>query len=187
MRIKGANSAPWPLHEFLLLNPRKTKRNDYYRFNEENVRSHAQRFLGRFDTAILHWEESPILDVMIERKFPVNELPANVKAEDLFQAGLYTLALSESGVSCRDAQLVIVYCLQDIARKCLDGNSSRDCWRCSDGRKFHRRYKEKDVRKHLKRLDEVWYDKRKPRPSPSLQTCRPCPYGKNGKCNYSEI
>ena len=184
--VRNANPAPWNLYEFLLLNPSKRRHNEYYRFNEEMVRSNANRFLGRFDTAILHWEESPILDVMIERKFPENNLPERAKEEDVFQAGLYTLALSESGVSCNETQLATIYCLQDTAKRCLEGNSAFDCWRCSNGRKFLRRFKEKDVKNHLKRLDEVWYNKRRPRPSPSQLKCKSCPYGKNGRCNYSE-
>ena len=186
VRAMNASSAPWNLYEFLLFNPSKRRHNEYYRFNEESVRSHAYRFLGRFDTAILHWKESPILDIMIERKFPENTLPDRVKEEDVFQAGLYTLALSESGVSCNETQLVIIYCLQDNAKRCVEGNSSLDCWRCSNCRKFLRRFNERDVRKHLKRLDEVWYNKRNPKPSPSQLKCKSCPYGKNGKCNYAE-
>ncbi len=186
-KVRRANAAPWDLHEFLLLNPSKGKYNEYYRFNEETVRSHTHRFLGRFDTAILHWEKSPILDAMVERKFPVNNLPERVKEEDIFQAGLYTLALAESGVSCSETQLAIIYCLQDTAKRCLSKKSPINCWSCPEGKKFHRKYNEKIVRKQLKRLDEVWYNKRKPKPSPSPQTCGTCPYGRNGKCNYSEI
>ena len=54
-KMRNAKSAPWDLQEFLSLNPSSPKRNEFYRFSEESVRSHAHRFVGRFDGAILHW------------------------------------------------------------------------------------------------------------------------------------
>ena len=186
-KLRYAQSAPWDLHEFLNLNPSKPKRNEYYRFNEEPVRSHAHRFVGRFDSAILHWEERPVLDMIIENKFPVNYLPDRAKREDIFQAGLYTLALSESGVSCNSTKLVIIYCLQDTARRCLRGNSAKMCWQCDKGRLFTKDYDQKKIMNRLSMINEVWYGKRKPRANSTDDNCRPCPFSKNGKCNYSAI
>lgn len=185
--INRADTSPWTLHEFISLKPSKRASRVYYRFNEENVRSHAHRYLGRFDTAILHWEESPILDYIIERKFPANRLPDSIKEEDMFQAGLYALALAESGVSAREAKLVTIYCLQDEARRCLEKNTPGKCWKCSNGRRFVRRYNEREIEKYLKKADEVWYHKRKPKPSPSDKKCRLCPYSRDGSCNYSAV
>ncbi len=90
--LRNAKTSPWDLHEFLNLKPGHPKPHEYYRFSEESVRSHAHRFVGRFDSAILHWKEVPILDMIVENKFPVNYLPEKVKKEDFFQAGLYALA-----------------------------------------------------------------------------------------------
>ncbi|MGY5880277.1 MAG: hypothetical protein RTV31_08500 [Candidatus Thorarchaeota archaeon] len=186
-KMRNAKSAPWDLQEFLSLNPSSPKRNEFYRFSEESVRSHAHRFVGRFDGAILHWEDVPILDLIVENKFPVSYLPNKVKKEDIFQAGLYTLALAETGVSCRDTKLVVIYCLQDTAKKCLHGNSLRKCWDCGEGKIFSKKYDQREIMKNLTRIDAVWYKKRKPRASPSEDNCRPCPYSRNGKCNYSAV
>lgn len=186
-KLRNAKTAPWDLHEFLNLKPSHSKSMEYYRFSEESVRSHAHRFVGRFDGAILHWEEVPILDLIIENKFPVSYLPDKGKKEDFFQAGLYALALAESGVSCINTKLVTIYCLQDIAKRCLLGNSPKKCWDCEEGRSFSKRFDQQEIRKHLKRIDEVWYKKRSARASPTEANCRPCPYSKNGKCNYSAV
>lgn len=186
-KIKKAKLSPWNLYEFLHLNPDKGGKGECYRFNEEIVRSHAHRFLGRFDSAVLHWEESPILDAVIERKFPTNNLPEKIKEEDIFQAGLYALALSESGVSCAQAKLVTIYCLQDTAKRCLEGNHLGECWKCSEARKFIRGYREKEIKKYLKRLDDIWYSRRKAKASPSVSKCSSCPFCRNGICNNSAI
>jgi hypothetical protein len=185
--MSNANLAPWNFHEFLNLNPSNPKRNEFYRFSEEPVRSHAHRYIGRFDGAILHWEDAPILDLIIENKFPVNYLPERVKKEDIFQAGLYALALAESGVSCRDAKLVIIYCLQDVAKRCQHGNLQRRCWDCSDGKIYSQKFDQREIMKTLTRINDVWYMRRNPHASPSEDNCRPCPYSKNGRCNYSAV
>jgi len=184
-KMKRAEKAPWDLYEFLHLEPSKQKVKEYYRFNEESVRSHSHRFVGRFDSAILHWEEVPVLDLIIENKFPVSYLPEKVRKEDIFQAGLYALALEETGVSCRDTRLVTIYCLQDIAKRCLQGNTPKKCWDCGEGKIFSKSFNPQKIRKALKKLDEVWYKKRKPKASPTPSKCRVCPYSKNGKCNHS--
>jgi len=186
-KMRRAQKAPWDLHEFLSLNPSKPKHNEYYRFSEESVRSHAHRFVGRFDGAILHWEEVPILDMIIENKFPVSYLPERVKREDIFQAGLYALALADTGVSCRNAKLVIIYCLQDVAKRCLQGNTPRMCWECGEGKIFTQNFDQHTIMKALSKLDDVWYKKRRPRANPTEANCRPCPYSKDGKCNHSAV
>ncbi|TFG99551.1 hypothetical protein E4H12_02265 [Candidatus Thorarchaeota archaeon] len=186
-KMRNAQTSPWDLHEFLSLNPSKPKHNDYYRFSEESVRSHAHRFVGRFDGAILHWEEAPILDMIVENKFPVNYLPEKERREDIFQAGLYALALAETGVSCKDAKLVIIYCLQDVAKRCVNGNLPRRCSDCGEGKIFSQNFNQREIMKTLTKIDEVWYKKRQPRASPSESNCRLCPYSKDGKCNHSAV
>jgi hypothetical protein len=185
--IRTSQNATWSLIEFTQLCPSKLRKKEYYRFTEETVRSSAYRYNGRFDSAVLHWEEVPILDVIIEYKFPVTHLPVNMKDEDKFQAGLYALALAESGISCSSAKLVTVYCLQDVAKTCTRRNSKSECWNCRDGRIFEKRFNAEAVQKQLKKLDEVWYGKRAPKASPTEAKCRLCPFSKKGVCNYSAI
>ena len=150
------------------------------------MRSLGHRYIGRFDTAILHWEEAPVLDLVIDYKFPVRYLPEKKRSEDIFQAGLYALALYESGVSCSGTRLVNIYCLQDQAKRCMESSSIKECWRCGDSKIHVKRFNPKQVIKALKKMDEVWYDGRRPRPSPEHGKCRACPYSKD-KCNYSAV
>jgi CRISPR/Cas system-associated exonuclease Cas4 (RecB family) len=150
------------------------------------VRSLGHRFVGRMDAAILHWEKAPILDLVIEYKFPVKHLPKQARQEDVFQSGLYALALLESGVSCSSTRLLVIYCLQSKAKRCLDRKSNRDCWQCSDGKVCTTRFRPKNVLGKLRKLDEVWYNGRKPRPAQEPNRCRVCPYS-NGRCNYSTV
>ena len=186
-KLRNAETSPWDLNEFLNLKPGRPKSNEYYRFSEESVRSHAHRFVGRFDSAILHWKEVPILDLIIENKFPVSYLPEKAKKEDFFQAGLYALALSESGVSCSDTKLVVVYCLQHVAKRCLFGNDPKKCGDCREGRIFSKQFNQREISKYLEKIDEVWNKKRRPKANPTEANCRPCPYSRNGKCNYSAV
>ncbi len=186
MKLRRAIQATLSLSEFLKMKPERWKLNQYYFFSEENVRSLGHRFVGRLDGVVLHREETPILDLVIEYKFPLKYLPKKARPEDVFQSGLYALALLESGVSCSSTRLVTIYCLQDRAKRCLDRKSTRDCWRCSDGKTFTTRFKPKSVLRKLERLDEVWYRGRKPRPAQVQSACRVCPYSKD-KCNYSLV
>ena len=186
LKIKQAISAPWDLSEFLRLKPKPWKINRYYSFTEEIVRSLGHRFVGRLDSAILHWKNVPVLDIIIEYKFPKKHLPDRARKEDVFQSGLYALALLESGVSCSSTKIVIIYCLQDNAKKCFSKKSTRDCWRCRNGRTFVSAFRPKQVLKELTRLNEVWYDGRKPRPSQDAHSCQVCPYRK-GICNHSLV
>ena len=186
MKLKRATPATWSLSEFLKMKQNRWKVNQYYFFSEENIRSLGHRFVGRLDGAVLHHEDTPILDIVIEYKFPLKYLPKKARPEDVFQAGLYALALLESGVSCSSTKLVTIYCLQDMAKRCLDRRSSRDCWRCSDGLTFVTRFKPRSVIRKLGRLDEVWYQGRQPRPAQEQSRCRACPYSKD-RCNYSLV
>jgi hypothetical protein len=183
--MRRSQIAPWSLIEFIKLHPSPRKKLEYYRFREEIVRSFAYRYIGRFDTAILHWKNVPILDVLIEYKFPVSQLPAKMKEEDQFQAGLYSLALAENGVSCSSTKLITIYCLQDNAKICSKRNSKSNCWSCGDGKIFEIRFNAETVQKQLKKLDEVWYKKRQPKATPSETKCRLCPFSKKRVCNYS--
>jgi hypothetical protein len=186
MKMKKAIPAKWNLLDFLKLKPSRWNLNKYYSFSEETVRSLGHRFVGRLDGAVLHWEKVPILDLVIEYKFPVNHLPKQARKEDVFQSGLYALALLESGVSCASTKLVTIYCLQEKAKRCFDRKSTRECWLCSDGKTCVTRFKPNSVLMKLKRLDEVWYNGRKSIPAQNLSSCRACPYS-NGRCNYSVL
>lgn len=186
-KLRKARTTPWTFLEFLELHPSRWTKREYYRFSEEPVRSSAHRFIGRFDTAIMHWEESPILDILIEYKFPVNVLPERMQEEDCFQAGLYALAIKEYGISCSTSRLVVVYCLQDTAKRCLQNISRRDCWSCGEGRIYGRNFNPKSIRKDLERLDQVWYGRRSPQAMPTESKCRACPFSKQGECQYADI
>ena len=186
MKTKRAISAPWTLSEFLKIKPNRWKPNQYYSFSEENVRSLGHRFVGRLDGAVLHWENVPVLDLVIEYKFPVRHLPKEARSEDVFQSGLYALALLESGVSCASTRLVTIYCLQDKAKRCLDRKTTRVCWRCSDGKTYVTRFKPKSLLRKLRKLDEVWYNGRQPKPAQDPNRCRVCPFS-DGRCNYSTV
>lgn len=185
--LKKAKTTEWGLDEFLKLKPSRYDRKEYYQFTEESVRSHAHRYVGRFDAAVLHWEEGPILDLLIERKFPSSILPDAAKEEDIFQAGLYALALLESGMSCSSTRLVIIYCLQNRAKRCSNSKSQRDCWLCCDGKVFYQKFQPDKVQKKLRTLDEVWYNKRQPKASPNQYKCMTCPFSGQGVCNYSAV
>ena len=123
-------------------------------------------------------------DAIIERKFPTRHLPDKIREEDLFQAGLYALALMESGVSCSSARLVLVYCLQSSAERCIGKNHS-DCVACRKGAVFSRRFNQKRVLRALEKLDEIWFHNRKPKATPSEWKCRGCTFGRDGSCNHS--
>ncbi|MFW9861105.1 MAG: hypothetical protein ACFFEX_11900 [Candidatus Thorarchaeota archaeon] len=182
-RIRGAVSSKWTLQEFLRLR-KKPEPERSFLFSEQSVYSLGHRFNGRFDNAVLHWEEVPVLDAIIERKFPTKHIPLKPRKEDFFQAGLYALALMETGVSCATTRLVLVYCSQRTAKNCI-GKNQADCVSCGDGMLYSRRFNQKRVLKALAKLDEVWYQGRKPKASPSGEKCRVCPYGRNGICNRS--
>ena len=184
--MRRAVSAPVCLSEFLTKEERQRKSHFYYFFSEETVRSLGHRFVGRFDGAVIHWEDVAVLDLVIEYKFPSHQLPSHKKPEDVFQAGLYALALMESGISCSSTKLVTIYCPQDRAEKCLERKSIRDCWRCSESRSYVAKFRPNDVLRTLRRLDEVWYEGRKPKPTQEEYNCRVCPY-RNDRCSYSLV
>jgi len=177
--------APWDLNTFLHLESESPEPNQYYSFAEEAVVSMGHRYNGRFDQAILRFEGVPILEIVIERKFPSRNTPEIVRTEDMFQAGLYALALMERGVSCSSTRLVVIYCTQKAASNCAIAGKSVNCFECGKGSIFQQKFNLKRVLKTLKKLDEVWYKRRKPKPSPEVGKCRACPYSTNGACSHS--
>ncbi len=177
--------APWDLNTFLHLESNPHKPDQYYKFAEETIVSMGHRYSGKFDQAVLRFDGVPILEAVIERKFPVRNLPEIVRTEDMFQAGLYALALMESGVSCSSTRLVVLYCTQEAASNCVRVGKGVNCFGCKKGRAFQQRFNLERVLKTLKKLDEIWCMKRKPMPSPEVGKCRACPYGSNGVCNHS--
>ncbi|MFW9967153.1 MAG: hypothetical protein ACFFEA_08360 [Candidatus Thorarchaeota archaeon] len=182
-RIRRAQASEWTLDQFLNLKNKPSSSKSYL-FHEQAIFSLGHRFNGRFDNAVLHWEEVPILDAIIERKFPRRYLPEKPRDEDIFQAGLYALALMERGVSCSFARLLFVYCMQRKAKQCI-GRNHNDCIACRDGRVFNRSFSQKQVVRALDKIDEVWYKGRKPKARPDKWNCQSCPYGRNGTCNHS--
>ena len=147
--------APWDLNTFLHLESESPEPNQYYSFAEEAVVSMGHRYNGRFDQAILRFEGVPILEIVIERKFPSRNTPEIVRTEDIFQAGLYALALMERGVSCRSTRLVVIYCTQKAASNCAIAGKSVNCFECGKGSIFQQKFNLKRVLKTLKKLDEV--------------------------------
>ncbi|MFX1481861.1 MAG: hypothetical protein ACFFCP_01585 [Promethearchaeota archaeon] len=186
MKMRRAVPTKLTLLDFIHSKPSRLERNQLYLFSEETVRSLGYRFIGRFDTAVLHWEDAPILDLIIEHKFPIRHLPRQNRMEDIFQAGLYALALFESGVSCSSTKLVTIYCLQDDAKRCFERGSVAECWKCGKSRIHIKRFNPRSIIRTLKKMDEVWYHGRKPKPSPDPEKCRICPYSMD-RCNYSVV
>ena len=185
--INRSIDSPWDLNTFLHLESDQPESNQYFSFAEEAVVSMGHRYSGRFDQAILRFDGVPVLEVVIERKFPSRNMPKIVRTEDMFQAGLYALALMESGVSCSSTRLVVMYCTQKAASNCVHEGKGLICFKCRNGRVFQEKFSPKKVLKTLKRLDEVWYERRKPKPSPEVGKCKACPYGTDGVCNHSAV
>jgi hypothetical protein len=183
--INRAIDSPWDLTTFLHLESDQPESNQYFSFAEEAVVSMGHRYSGRFDQAVLRFDGIPILEAVIERKFPSRNMPKIVRTEDMFQAGLYALALMESGVSCSSTWLVVMYCTQKAASNCVHEGKRVNCFECRKGCVFQEKFNSRKVLKTLKRLDEVWYERRKPKPSSEVGKCTACPYGTNGVCNHS--
>lgn len=170
--------------EFKEIPPRRRK-NTMVLLQEQIVKSLGHRYIGRFDASVVSWDDAPIVHMVLERKYPANCLPQDLRPEDLFQTGLYALALMESGFSCSSTQLVVVYCLQERALKCKRSSDSSKCVKCKDARVFSRSFRPEKLLRELKRLDEIWYSGRVPKPQPSVLNCRVCPFG-SSICDYSE-
>lgn len=184
---RSAQVSKTSLVDFLELLKSKRKYGVHYLFNEQLVRSSKHRIVGRFDSAVLHWvQQGPVLDQIIEFKFPTKILPDHAYSHDLFQAGLYALALEDHRVNTDKAQLVLVYCLQKTAEKCLS-SSNQGCLMCGKGRVFVKSFDRKGVLRDLKRLDQIWFDNRRPRASPSGDKCIACPYSHDHSCKYSAV
>ncbi|MGQ4910766.1 MAG: hypothetical protein ACP6KW_01220 [Candidatus Thorarchaeota archaeon] len=178
----------WTVHEFLTLREKRRDLRGLILLQEQTVVSLTNRYTGRFDAAVVHRNaDGAVLDVVLERKFPATHIPESARSEDIFQAGLYALAMKERGFRCDTTRLAVVYCLQETAEACLNQNSRRSCWECSRGRFFEREFKPKLVLKQIRRLNEVWYGKRKPRKASTPERCRPCPHSKSGRCNYAVV
>lgn len=177
--------APWSLKFFLKNYSHQTMKNTQYLFTEQLVTSRRYRIKGRFDQAILHSTEKPTLDMIIENKFPVHVLPNKVHSEDMFQAGLYALALMDQRISITSTKLVIIYCLQKYALECTIKSKHQNCLKCGHSRVFVNRFAPSKVIKKLRKLDEVWNSYRKPKASPNKLKCRICPYD-NSRCKYSK-
>ncbi len=182
--LRRSTPAQWSLRTFLNLPEKMRESEKHYLFNEQSVFSMGHKFVGRFDQAVLHWKTGPILDLVVERKFPTRVLPERIKEHDMFQAGLYAVALMERGVSCQKTRLATIYCLQHKAAMCLEKKSATDCIRCGSGKVFVRKFRPSRVLKTLAKLDEVWFSGRKPRASPSKSKCRQCPHSKTHACKY---
>ncbi len=185
--LKSAQIAEWDLSSFMKLVRNRPKSSKAFLFTEESIHSMAYRFLGRFDAAVLRWDESPILEVMIERKFPAKYLPNKAREEDVFQASLYALALRECGMSCSSTKIVTIYCLQHEAKRCIQSNDAKSCINCDRGRVYVNKFNTRETTKAIERLDQIWFRDRKPIASPEKEKCIRCPYSKNGQCNYSAI
>ena len=184
---KGVGISPWDLRTFLHLENRRHKPNKAFLFSEELVISMGHRFKGRFDQAIIRWDEVPILELLIERKFPVRIIPDKAKSEDVFQAGLYALALMEQGVSCSSTKLAIIYCLQKNAKECVNAGIPANCLKCKKGRIFKEKFRPKKIIRAIGKLNQMWYQGRKPRPNPETSKCIACPYRERHLCNYSAV
>jgi hypothetical protein len=172
--IRGAEPARWSLRDFIHLQSNRPKSSSTFIFREESIRSLGHRFAGRFDFAILHWEEAPVLDAIVERKFPLKHLPSKPRPEDVFQAGLYALSLMESGVSCSSTRLFLIYCLQEPASRCI-GKNGAECLTCGEKAMFVKSFRPERVLRGLRKLDEVWYRGRKPRATPNDSKCKGVP------------
>jgi hypothetical protein len=175
------------LTSFLQAAERAVHKKGLYLFTEENVVSMTYRFSGRLDAAIVGWNSGPVLDAIVERKFPRRYLPTKAYPEDVFQGSLYALALKEKGFSVSSTHIVAVYCIQDEAEKCMQRGTGLSCLTCGKGKLFVSKLKERAIAKAIGRLDEVWYRGRKPRPNPSVTSCRRCPFSTDGTCNFTAV
>lgn len=193
LRISGmqgllkAKRTPGDLTSFLQAVEKGEHRRGSYIFTEENVVSMTFRFRGRFDAAIAAWNSGPVLEAIVERKFPRKHLPTKAYREDVFQGSLYALALKEKGLSVSSTRIITIYCIQDMAEKCLKKGTGLHCLTCGKGKVFISKLRERSVAKAISRLDEVWYRGRDPEPNPSASTCRRCPFSTDGSCNFTAV
>ncbi|RDE16844.1 MAG: hypothetical protein C4K47_00875 [Candidatus Thorarchaeota archaeon] len=173
------------IDDFLRNGAREGCTDKHYLLREQMVYCPSHSFKGRFDQAIFRFDETPTLELLIERKFPTRHLLKKGRPEDFFQAALYSLALASKGVNCEPTLLLIIYCKQRDASDCARRLIPSECAACRKGRTFSRRYNPREVLKALRRLDEIWYEGRSPRASPAADKCAGCPHGKAGHCEYS--
>jgi hypothetical protein len=183
--LKRSVTPAFSIDDFLHSRVRESDAGRYYIFKEQMVYSTEHSFRGRFDQAVVRCEDKPVLEMVIERKFPTHSLPLNGRPEDFLQAGLYSLAFAERGVNCESARLLLMYCRQKDAQNCSRRSSLAKCATCPRGRLFQKRFRSHDVLRVLHRLDKVWTGERRARASPSHEKCVACAFGKNGYCEYS--
>ncbi|MGY5852671.1 MAG: hypothetical protein RTU92_03810 [Candidatus Thorarchaeota archaeon] len=184
--ILDAKRSSWSIQDFLEHRTNRPHQGQAFSFKEGFVTSSRYRIKGKFDQAILYWTVNPILEAVIERKFPRRILPDNARKEDVFQAELYALALAEMGAVAADCKIIVIYCLQKEASVCVDRN--RDgCLNCRTGRRFVSRLNLNRVTKKLDKLNNEWYGSKTPRAKPSRETCIICPYSRKRGCKHSAI
>ncbi|TFG14460.1 hypothetical protein EU537_03305 [Candidatus Thorarchaeota archaeon] len=184
--VKQSSVTQTSLKQFITKKPLETRAGDYFVFTEESVYSISKRFKGRFDMAILHWEDSAILDVVFERKFPSAHLPSRAHHYDVFQTSLYALALMDSGVSCGTTKVVVIYCRQADAMKCQHNRSMAFCLSCDKSAVFEDSFSPKQTMMNLEKLDPYWFEGREPKASPNPHKCSTCPYASKQLCRWSK-
>ncbi|MEM2141867.1 MAG: hypothetical protein QXS20_03030 [Candidatus Thorarchaeota archaeon] len=162
----------------------ETELGRYLSFHEQPVQSIVNRIAGIPDSVYMHIKDRPVVDIVVERKYPSRSLPRKAYPEDVFQASLYALALSDNGMDCRQTRLALIYCLQDRARRCMSGERNL-CIGCRYGRVFISSFNRERTLSDLLRLDEIWFRMRTPRPSSRKDTCARCPYSDRRVCPYS--
>ncbi|MGY5875849.1 MAG: hypothetical protein RTU30_08895 [Candidatus Thorarchaeota archaeon] len=185
-KILDAKRSSWSIQDFLEHRTNRPHQGQVFSFKEGLVTSSTYRIKGRFDQAILYWDANPILEAVIERKFPRRILPEKVRNEDVFQAELYALTLTEMGAISADCKIIVIYCLQQEASTCVDRN--RDgCLNCRKGRRFVSGFNLNRVAKKLDKLNKEWYKSKTPRANSSRDSCIICPYSRKRGCKHSTI
>ncbi len=182
--IATASQSPIPLREFLEQDLDGSRKR--WLFREQSVISLTHRYTGRFDAAVLGFNQVGILEAVIERKYPTRFLPREPRKEDFFQASLYALALQDSGVSCSTTKLVTIYCLQEHARACQKKNVA-NCVRCKNASVMVERFRPSRTISQLRKMDDYWFRNKAPEPNPNRSVCIICPFSRDGRCQYSII
>ncbi len=182
--IATASRSPISLREFLEQDSKRIQKRCL--FTEESVISMTHRYTGRFDAAVLRFNQVGILEAVIERKYPTRFLPREPQKEDFFQASLYALALQESGVSCSSAKLVTIYCLQEHAKNCQKKNVA-NCVRCRNASVMVKSFRPSRTISQLQKMDDYWFRNKTPEPKSNRNVCIICPFSRDGRCQYSAI
>ncbi|MHA1216071.1 MAG: hypothetical protein ACTSPX_01945 [Candidatus Thorarchaeota archaeon] len=181
--LNNSVAASFPLYRLVNGTAPQLRRGQKYVFSEQTVVSMTWRYRGRLDHAVLHVEKGPVLDAVFEMKFPAEYLPHRVREQDMFQAGLYALAIRDMGASCRDTRLVVCYCSQTWAKRC-DKIGLENCVSCRHSVTFTGKFRPQKIERELQRMDGYWRGLRQPIPSPEHDKCRTCPYA-DKECQYA--